>query len=334
MARKINEVIRNLQKSYGENTFLKGSEILLKIRPTGIPTLDIDLGGGLPMGRINILAGQEGSGKTSLAMIDAANIQKMGIPIFWFDSEKAFDPQRAAIFSLDAENMTVIRYLNAESTFAAIRDLIREMGDDPVHIVFDSLASNTIEKLFEDDASKQFGGSARVNNQSLTVWNTLLKPNHSLLVINELRDKMNSMGEPDMMPGGRGQSFIASTIIWLRPGETIKDGQIAIGQQVKWTIKKSRTSAPKERGQVDFYYAKGFEVVSNLILAAVEKGIIEQGGGGWYTFPRMELRIRSKEALVEKIASDPEVMKQIKAELYSQMQYPMWTVDTDKLEVV
>ena len=47
---------------------------------------------GIPVGKITELAGLEGSGKSYMAAQIAANAQKMGIDVVYFDSESAIDP--------------------------------------------------------------------------------------------------------------------------------------------------------------------------------------------------------------------------------------------------
>ena len=63
--------------------------------PTGSTWLDgiICRGkrGGIPVGKITEIAGLEGSGKSYLAAMIAANANKMGIDVVYFDSEAAID---------------------------------------------------------------------------------------------------------------------------------------------------------------------------------------------------------------------------------------------------
>ena len=47
--------------------------------------------GGIPMGKVVEIAGQESTGKSYMAAQIAANAQKMGIDVVYFDSESAID---------------------------------------------------------------------------------------------------------------------------------------------------------------------------------------------------------------------------------------------------
>src|SRR5438552_1609312 len=63
--------------------------------PTGLALLDAALGGGLPRGRINELAGPRSTGRTGLAAAIAAHATGAGETIAWIDPEDAFDPEAA-----------------------------------------------------------------------------------------------------------------------------------------------------------------------------------------------------------------------------------------------
>lgn len=74
------EIITNINKSYGKGSFAKASEIRsassIPRLPLDILDLDLKMGGGLPLGRCTMFKGMEGSGKTSLAMIAVAKAQR------------------------------------------------------------------------------------------------------------------------------------------------------------------------------------------------------------------------------------------------------------------
>src|SRR5579883_3604554 len=72
----------------------RGRELTLKHSrlPSGLPTLDAALGGGLVRGRINELVGPLGRGKTSLAASFLARATARGETVAWIDLAGAFDP--------------------------------------------------------------------------------------------------------------------------------------------------------------------------------------------------------------------------------------------------
>ena len=67
---------------------------------------------GVPVGKITELAGLEGSGKSYMAAQIAANAQKQGISVVYFDSESAIDPDFLVKAGCDIEKLL---YVQADS---------------------------------------------------------------------------------------------------------------------------------------------------------------------------------------------------------------------------
>lgn len=331
---RLEEVIHSIRKEHGEKSITMGSELpKVKVFPTRIPSLDYDWGGGMVMGRFNFIAGKEASGKTSIAMQAASEFQKAGFIIVWVDLEKSFDVERAKMFGLNCDDVIFLRSsrenkLTGEvlrSQLQSIMEAINKQKDNRAFFVLDSLAANVTEKMMDEDANAQFGGDAKINNQSIRNWNVLLDPNQSFLVINEFRQNLKAgvMGIPEYMPGGEAQKYFASTITWTRGGEPIKDGDDQIGEVFKWTVKKSRTSNPKETGGIRFLYQTGFEVLENLIETGIEMGIIAKGGAGWYDLPGGQ-RIRGLDNFIVQLKENKEFMDTLWKQVYEKMPVPMY----------
>ena len=111
--------IKNRQKALDaalgqiEKVFGKGSVMRLGQREamnaeatsTGSLGLDIALGvGGIPKGRIIEIYGQESSGKTTVTLHCAAEMQKAGGVCAFIDAEHALDPAYAKMLGVDIDN--------------------------------------------------------------------------------------------------------------------------------------------------------------------------------------------------------------------------------------
>src|SRR4051812_32332857 len=74
--------IASIEKQFGKGSIMSmgGANALgaVEIMPTGIISLDIALGGGIPRGRIIEIYGPESSGKTSLSSYIVGQVQRRG----------------------------------------------------------------------------------------------------------------------------------------------------------------------------------------------------------------------------------------------------------------
>jgi recombination protein RecA len=91
----LSSAISQLEKRYGRGAIMNldgKSNDRIEAYSTGSLGLDIALGiGGIPKGRICEIYGPESSGKTTLALHIAAEVQKRGGTVVFIDAEHALD---------------------------------------------------------------------------------------------------------------------------------------------------------------------------------------------------------------------------------------------------
>lgn len=77
MGSKLDAALKEISKNYGKGVVTKAAEMPEMFRiPTGIATLDADLGGGIPKSRMTLLIGEPSGSKTTTALMTAANMQQ------------------------------------------------------------------------------------------------------------------------------------------------------------------------------------------------------------------------------------------------------------------
>lgn len=77
--------------------------------PTGIAALDSLLGGGIPLGAVTELVGEECSGRTSIATALVAGITRSGRVCAWVDASNAFDPVSTAAMGVSLDRLLWVR---------------------------------------------------------------------------------------------------------------------------------------------------------------------------------------------------------------------------------
>ena len=94
--------LKQIEKQYGKGSVMRlGDDRVRDVDAvsTGSLGLDVALGiGGLPRGRIVEIYGPESSGKTTLALHVAVQVQQQGGVAAFIDAEHALDPQYARAY--------------------------------------------------------------------------------------------------------------------------------------------------------------------------------------------------------------------------------------------
>lgn len=83
-----------------------------EVHPTGIPSLDELLNGGLPVGAITELTGPASSGRTSIALSFLSIRTQEGSVSAWIDANDAFDPESAAANGVCLKHLLWVRCTN------------------------------------------------------------------------------------------------------------------------------------------------------------------------------------------------------------------------------
>lgn len=91
---------------------------------TGLPQLDEALGGGLPWGRMALVQGSLGAGKTSLCLTLTAQAQGRRRTAAWLDLDGTLTAQRAQAHGVDAANLLVLPCRDACEAFARAMTLL------------------------------------------------------------------------------------------------------------------------------------------------------------------------------------------------------------------
>ena len=94
---------------------------------------------GIPVGKVVEIAGLEASGKSYMAAQIAANAQKMGIDVVYFDSESAIDPAFLERAGCDVDRLLYVQAQSVEFVLETIEDLLVN-NESQMLFIWDSLA--------------------------------------------------------------------------------------------------------------------------------------------------------------------------------------------------
>ncbi len=252
---------------------------------------------GIPVGKISEIAGMEGSGKSYMAGQIAANAQKKGIDVVYFDSESAIDPEFWEKIGLDVSRMLYVQATSVEFVLETIEELLKT-NQNRMLFIWDSFAltpsKTDIEGTFNPNESMAVKPRIMAKGLSKIIM-PIANSQSTLVVLNQLKHNLSVTGnikyltdsERYSTPGGKGLAFAYSLRLWLT-GRKGKDSYVhdqngyRIGNQVKVRLEKSRFGTVGRECTFRILWAgEQIGVLDNESIFEAIKPFIKQMGA-WY----------------------------------------------------
>jgi recombination protein RecA len=298
--------------------------IKTEFQPTPSPGLNKALGGGLPYGRQVLLWGSKSSAKSSLCLQTIGLAQKAGKLCAWIDAEMSYDEEWAKKLGVNPEELI---YSEARSTNDMVNVVVALLNAGVDMIVIDSISSLLPAVYFEKDSNelkslentKQIGAESRDLKHA---WNMINWANNNdkkalIVAISQSRNNIGAMYTQSVPTGGLSTQFMSATIIKLFSSGSdaqalkakVKSGdkliEQKVGRKVRWEVTNSKTSAPGDSGEYDFYYRGdmiGIDVVADLVDTAEMLGHVNRTGA-WYQLDD-GTKIQGRDGFVARVRED------------------------------
>jgi recombination protein RecA len=255
--------------------------------PTGSLALDVALGiGGYPKGRITEIIGGESTGKTTLALLAVANVQREGGKALYIDGEHALDLNYAANLGVDVAELYLCQPDNGSVGTDTLNRILKTGAIDIA--IYDSVPSILPATIADGNVSDQeMAGSARLISKCLAMITPhIRKHNVTMIFLNQIRMKIGVIfGNPETAPGGGALNFYTSVIIWLtrQLKEEIKNEEDErIGNQVTANVRKNKMAPPFKKAIYDIRYGSGIDRSGEILDLAETHGLITRAGA-WYS---------------------------------------------------
>lgn len=279
----LRDAIKDIEARYGEGMVLKDDDTPSNVKSisTGCYGLDDVFGcGGVPQGRIIEMYGAESSGKTTMALFIAGQLQKEGKKILLVDVEQAYDRAWAEKLGVDTDKLIATQPSTVEETMDILRAFIATKEIDL--IIVDSVEAMIPKKELEEGALEKdsIGVKARLLNKYLRVITSeAAKTKTVIIFINQVRANVGVMyGPKDVTPGGKALKYYASVRLAVSKGEAIKDGTQQIGNAVRVVAKKNKVGFPFREVELDLYYHSGIDLAKDTMDTGLKYGIIIKEG--------------------------------------------------------
>lgn len=278
---------------------------------TGSYTLNAQISGklvdgGIPMGRVTMLAGPSQTGKSYIVQNVIRNAQKKGLQVVVFDTENAIDGEGAKRLGIDISKVKYVPTRSVEECRNIIQqflDKIMEMRQKgKVLIVIDSLANLESEmqlnRMAKDNTSADMGSFAKACKSLLKTCTRMgAFTNTPILITNHIYDDPAAMFTQlvKAMPGGRTAVYLPTVTLQLsrspiKPEEAFEEDSLAVTQKhmagviLKSLSVKNRIIKPDIATEMYLSFNTGLNKYHGLKELAVGFGVINQSGAT-YSLP-------------------------------------------------
>ena len=259
------------------------------------------INGGIPKGRVTMLAGESMTGKSLFVQKILAKAQQEGLTPVIFDTENAIDPDGAARLGLDISKVKYVPTTSIEQARNALYKFltsVKEKGLEGKFIVaIDSLANLQSElelsRMSKDSTSSDMGTKARAMKTLMqTCTNLGAITQTTILCTNHVYDDPTALfpSIEKNMPGGKSCVYLPSVTVQLarKPmksdgGKTV-DGELAVGQKkysgiiIRALTRKNRFIKQYLEGEIYLSFSTGLDRYYGLVDLAVGVGAVIQTG--------------------------------------------------------
>jgi recombination protein RecA len=252
---------------------------------TGCLALDTIMGGGLPVGRITEIYGDNSTGKSLIAAQVVALAQEDGVICVYADSETAVSLKIMEAVGVDISSLVYSAPDTVEEVFelfeSSVEAKVKRFPGKRMLLIWDSVAATSVKQEMENDYGKAtMGRHAQVISQSLRKFTRKISKNDiCCLFLNQTKDKIGVMfGDKSTTFGGKAIGYHASVRIQLKMGQKIKDGKRPVGIESRATVVKNKVAVPFLSAQLPIYFGHGIDDALASYLYLKDGELIDKVG--------------------------------------------------------
>ena len=269
--------------------------VVTEYMSTGCVALDSIMGGGLPVGRITEIYGDNSTGKSLIAAQVAALAQESDVIVQYIDTESAVSRDIMIKVGVKIEDLIYSSPDTMEQVFTLMEDTMLEkkaqFPDDHLLIVWDSIAATSTESEMVNDYGKAtMANHARQMSQGLRkIARIIAKEKVCALFLNQTREKLGVMfGDNTATFGGKAVGFYASVRIQLKLGNKIKDAnKHVLGINSRAVCTKNKVAEPFHMASLPIFFGHGIDDPLASFMYLKEAGLIINKGSK-YTLGEVE----------------------------------------------
>ena len=252
---------------------------------------------GVPLGKVTVLAGESGSGKSFIAagnLVRAA--QEQGIYVILIDSENALDETWLKALNVDTDDKKLLKLGmsmvdDVAKTVSTFMVDYREMPEEErpkILFVIDSLGMlltpTDVDQFTKGDMKGDMGRKPKALTALVrNCVNMFGSHNVGLVATNHTYASQDMFDPDDKISGGQGFIYASSIVIAMKKlklkededGKKVTDVR---GIRAACKVMKTRYAKPFESVQVKIPYETGMDPYSGLVDLFEKKGLLKLQG--------------------------------------------------------
>ena len=256
---------------------------------------------GIPLGKVTVLAGESGAGKSFIAAGNVVkNAQDQGIFVILIDSENALDEKWLHALDVDTspEKLLKLNMSMIDDVARTISDFMKDYkaeyaesdNEDRPKVLFvvDSLGMlltpTDVDQFNKGDMKGDMGRKPKALTALVrNTVNMFGQYNVGLLATNHTYASQDMFDPDDKISGGQGFIYASSIVIAMRKlklkvdEDGNKTSQVH-GIRAACKVMKSRYAKPFESVQVEIPYETGMSPHSGLVDFFEAKGLLKKSG--------------------------------------------------------
>jgi len=331
---KLDKLRVDMAKKFGDNAVMLATDMpSLKVCHSGSLALDFALGaGGVPRNRMIELIGEEGSGKTTLALLIIRQLLlgDSSRHAVFIDMEHKLTTEWAEKL-IGSEAMSRLLYFSPDSAEQATDMYVEAVGTGTIQaVIFDSIGgAPTLASMEKSAEVGEYGGNAKaISRFSRIAANFSAKYECLTIGVNQMRVDMSSgPGQKINSPGGMAWRHACIARIMLRRGrekfeDKINGEIVTVGYDIKARVFKNQMAAPGRVASWNFFNLEsqygpvGIDTTEECIRLSEMVGVVDVQSGGYYAHAALEGgRVRGRARLRDAILADEKLKATIVSEV-------------------
>lgn len=256
---------------------------------TGVPRMDLGMGGGFPAGKLTTLIGKKSVGKSTLTVHMLSRIQQVGGIAVGLDAERAnlksrclaqgidesryIAAQPESLDTFEREDFKTGKPEKVKGAFQIMEDVIkivyRKAPSALVGVVLDSVAGSAVASEIEEDYGKaSMGKHARILSQAFRKIMPMVEElNTCFILVNQLKEKIGVVfGNPTTYIGKNPIDFHSSiTMEMVSGGVYPEKSTTPEGIITRVWVSKNKVYRPFAKFEYITWFDRGIDTVWETI---------------------------------------------------------------------